>query len=302
MNPTIGRGQAVGTCGELVQGHYGGRELMVTFPVDWHTDATARGSYVPGIRVWPRSKTKVRKLCELLLARTESFDPDTGLDIMVNSSIPEGRGYASSSADLVAAARAISQWTGSAITDDEILRLCCGIEPSDAVCYTTPTLFDFLSGEVLYRYTNPPALTALVIDEGGQVNTLARHRTGGRLPYTHDEREMLAEAFTLADNGFAAGDPVALGQAATISAHVNQARLPKRAFAAACAVAEMTGAYGVSAAHSGTTLALLFDPHNAAGIRAAAQTLNKAASQCDIFLLNTPKAEHVTEDAAVLVA
>ncbi|MFI9566642.1 GHMP family kinase ATP-binding protein [Streptomyces rishiriensis] len=278
-----GRGRAVGTCGELVQGTVDGRELMVTFPVDWYSDVVVRGSYLPGVRVWPRSKVKVRRMCDVLLDRlVGASSADVGLDVLVSSMIPEGRGHASSSADLTALCRAMAQWLGVPLADDDIMRLCCELEPSDAVCRPVPTLFDFIRGEVLLCYDDPPPMAALVLDEGGAVDTV----TMRRLPCTEAESERLALAFDLVDRGFRLGDLALIGRAAMISAEVNQRRVYKRNFEVARDVADACGSYGVSVAHSGTTLALLFDQHEVEGIRAAHAALRTVAADCELFLLN----------------
>jgi L-threonine kinase len=279
-----GHGRAVGTCGEFAQGQVDGRQLMVTFPVEWHSDAIVRTSYLPGIRVWPRSKTKARRMCErLVLLLTGGRAGDLGLDVMISSAIPEGRGHASSSADLVAVCRAMADWAGVELSDGDIMRLCCELEPSDAVCHPVPAVFDFMNGEVLRRYENPPPIAALVLDEGGEVDTV----TMARLPYTPQECEQLAVAFDLVDRGFRCGDAELIGQGATISAEVNQRRSHKRHFDLARKVADACGGHGVSVAHSGTTLALLFRRHDVHGIRAAVDQLTTLAVDCDMFLLNS---------------
>src|SRR2546429_3324579 len=109
-----GRGRAVGTCGELVQGALDSRDLMVTFPVDWHSQAVARTSHLSGVRVWPASKAKAWRMCELVLDRLAGCSVgDVGIDVRISTSIPEGRGYASSSADLLATCRAMAERVGA---------------------------------------------------------------------------------------------------------------------------------------------------------------------------------------------
>jgi L-threonine kinase len=222
-------------------------------------------------------------MCDLLLGRlVGASSTDVGLDVLVSSMIPEGRGHASSSADLTALCRAMAQWLGVPLADDDIMRLCCELEPSDAVCHRVPTLFDFIYGEILLRYDDPPPMAALVLDEGGSVDTV----TMRRLPYTAAESERLALAFDLVDRGFRLGDLALVGRAAMISAEVNQRRAYKRNFAAARDVARDCGSHGVSVAHSGTTLALLFDRHEVEGVRAASAALSTLAPGCELFLLN----------------
>jgi L-threonine kinase len=265
-----GVGSANGTGGELVQGVLGDRDVMVTFPVQLPVTATAHRTPAPGVVVWPPCRHKARRAVETL--RTAHLDPDgPGVLVQIASPIPVGKGMASSSADIVAACRAVAQLHGLDLAPHELSAIACGIEPTDGIMYDNPVAYDFMCGELLHDPARELDALAVVIDSGTCLDTLALRRR----PYNPEERAALSEAYDLVLDGLAAGDLAAVGAAATASARINQRRVPKPDLEALLEVAEAYGGAGVATAHSGTILTLLFD----AGRRAEAHAAGAAAQR-----------------------
>jgi L-threonine kinase len=248
-----GVGSAPGTCGELVQGVLRDHAFMITFPVDIRATAYVVASPLPGVDVWPPHKVKARLGVEKMLARLGFDGP--GIRVGLASPIPEGKGFASSSADVVAACRALADHLGVVVSDQELCSVAAEIEPTDAVMFEHPVVFDFQTGRVLHDPGRRLRVLALVIDLGGTVPT----KEFARVPYTPKERDLLRVAHDLALQGIEAGDLGALGEAATISARVNQRRHHKPRLERLIALAHAHGGHGVSVAHTGTVVALLFD-------------------------------------------
>ncbi len=102
-----GVGRCFGTFGELLQGVLPdrGRSFLVTLPITRYS--TVRFTALSGSRdmyVSPSHKEKSRRLAEQLI---QILNLDTGGVLHVQSELPEGKGHASSSADMVATALAI---------------------------------------------------------------------------------------------------------------------------------------------------------------------------------------------------
>jgi L-threonine kinase len=263
----VGVGSAPGTCGELVQGVLREHAFMITFPVDIRTMAYVTASPLPGVSVWPPHKEKARLGIEKMRSRLGFSRLDlSDVRVSLASPIPEGKGFASSSADIVAACRAYADYLGVAVSDEELCTVAAEIEPTDAVMFEHPIVFDFQTGRVLHDPGKRLRVLAVVIDVGGTLRTIEFVR----VPYTSRERSMLETAHGLALRGLAEGDLATLGEAATISARVNQRRHHKPRLERLIALAHAYGGHGVSVAHTGTVVALLFDETELDGARNAA--------------------------------
>ena len=252
-----GTGRAFGPFGELLQGVLpeDDRDFLVTFPMDaW---ATATFHYRPDasdVRVRPAGKHKSRRLARLALV--ELGKPGGGTLELV-SELPEGKGLASSSADLVATARAVAAAVGHSFDASAIESLLRRIEPSDGVMYDG--IVAFYHREVRLRTvlgTLPP-LAIISHDEGGQVDTISHNRAPK--PFSAVDKREYARLLAELGDAVAAADLRAVGRIATRSAEMNAKIRLRHGFGGlrrACA--EVDG-LGLVLAHSGTMLGILLD-------------------------------------------
>jgi uncharacterized protein involved in propanediol utilization len=251
-----GCGAACGTFGELLQGMLpdNDTDFLVTLPITRRSSAYFR--YVPKathITVWPAAKTKSRKLAELMLRR---YGRPGGGILLVESRLPEGKGQASSSADLVATARAIGDAIRVQVEPFEIESLLALIEPSDGVMYPGVVAFAHRQVRLLKRLGGLPRATIVGIDEGGQIDTLDFNRRPKQFTAA-EKREYHLLLGEIAD-ALAAGDLAEVGRVSTRSAVLNQRLGPKARLGDMMDLARATGSAGVVAAHSGTILGLMF--------------------------------------------
>jgi L-threonine kinase len=256
--PRTGIGRCFGTFGELLQGAlpFERREFLVTLPITEGSTAeftTVHGSQ--GVRVSPVHKEKSRRLAEGLL---RSYNLEPGGELRIESKLPEGKGFASSSADMVATARAIESAFGLHIPLHSLARSMSAIEPSDGVMYEGIVAFHQREGIVHGRLGTLPSLTIVALDEGGGAETteLCEDRgfhSAGRL----DEYERLVHDLRRAVKR---RHLPSVGDVATRSAILNQDVLPKEHLELFLDLRARYGALGVVATHSGTCLGLLLDP------------------------------------------
>ncbi|OUB80921.1 GHMP family kinase ATP-binding protein [Bacillus wiedmannii] len=261
MNETIsatGVGIACGTCGELVQGCINDQNFMITFPIPLYARAEAK--FVSGgeISIIPNYKNKAVKAAETLVSSLKNMgivDKNLGITIKIDSELTEGKGMASSTADIIAVCRAISNLCNYPIGPWEISNICTSIEPSDGVMYQSSVVYDFFKGRLLEDIGPLMSMRLIIIDNGEAVDTV----NFKRVPYTLNEMTQILEAYRLAISGIKNQDIGLLGRATTISAKVNQRRHYKREFEDIINIFSELGACGISVAHSGSILSLLFD-------------------------------------------
>ncbi|MCO6180832.1 kinase [Ciceribacter sp. RN22] len=274
----VGVGRATGHHGELLQGVFAderGRlhrglltlpcpraESIVTF---WPEAAT-------GIRTRPQGREKAARAAAL--AFQELGYEDVGGSLTIETAIPVGYGYGSSTADVVAAIRAASAAAGAELHRSAICRLAVAAETaSDALVFgEQAVLFAHREGRVLEYLPGeyPPLyVVGFVSPKDAAVDTL------GSAPAHYDSSDI--ESFRvlrgLARHAIAKQDAGLLGHVASASARINQHHLPKRQFEDLVGLSKAVGACGIQVAHSGNLMGVLFDATEADARARAADTM-----------------------------
>ena len=258
-----GAGTAIAHHGELLQGVFeddNGRlhRGLVTLPLPAMTSqATFIGAHSVDVTVRPDGKAKASAAARLTLDHLAVAE---GGVIKISSDIPIGHGYGSSTADVVAAIRAVAAAYAAQLVPSRIGRLAVAAEQaSDAIVFDSQAiLFAQREGIILEDFGGalPPLLLVGSRANGGQpIDTLT-------LPparYDSPEIQQFRVLRGLVAYAVRHQDPVCLGRAATASAWISQRRLPKKGLEQVIAIAQNAGACGVQVAHSGSLVGVLFD-------------------------------------------
>ncbi|MEV0340710.1 hypothetical protein AB0H49_16930 [Nocardia sp. NPDC050713] len=279
----VGVGAAFGSCGELLQGvtAENGRDFLVTLPI-------TRGSVAvfepdagrDDVTVVPAHKTKSRAVAAAVLAGSAAL---RGGVLTVLGDLPEGKGLASSTADLVATARAVADAEGRTLAATEIEAVLRGIEPSDGIMYPGAVAYYHREVRLLAALGALPPLTVVTGDEGGCVDTVAFDRNRPAVPPVI-AREYSSLLATLTE-AVARGDAATIGAVSTRSARLSAPLRERPHLEATIAAAERIGALGVVVAHSGTTTGILLDerdPEVAAKTVAAQRVCAQFAVSVDV--------------------
>ncbi len=269
---TIGMATArvPGSCGELAQGMLRGDYFLVTCPIDIYSSATVALTPGTGRVNGPPDSPKSRQAVALTLAHFGRRDLDAHLSL--SSPLPRGKGMASSTADVSAAVAATAAVIGADadMPPTMIARIALQVEPSDGTMLPGIAVLDHKQGNILETLGSPPPMRVVVLDFGGDVDTLAFNgiNRDSALDRLQPEFE---EALRLVAQGIREGSTEDVGAGATRSAITNQQLLYKPQLDAVLRLAEDVGAVGVNAAHSGTVLGLLFEDDNALAENAVSQ-------------------------------
>ncbi len=252
-----GSGSAFGTFGELLQGALpGGDDFLVTLPISRRSSAWFRLDRAGPLQVFPSHKVKSLRLAGAMLATAGA---GAGGALVLDSDVPIGKGLASSSADLVATARAVGAVLGLDTSPAAVEGWLRPIEPTDGVMHAGIVVFEHRQVRLRAALGALPALTVVAVDEGGVLDTVAFNRRPKEYPpRTVAEYATLLE--TLAE-AVRTGDVATVGAVASRSAALNQRLAPKRNLAALQRISRRIGALGVVCAHSGTMLGLLLADH-----------------------------------------
>lgn len=248
-------GRAFGTFGELLQGALpdDGPEFLVTFPIEaWSTAVLCLCDAHDRLTVSPPHKTKALAVMRRVMATAGRA---VGAHLELSSDLPEGKGMASSSADLVATARAVAAGLGLVQTPAHIEAALRNVEPSDGVMY--PDVVAFYHREVRLRQRLGPLPPTVVIahDRGGQVDTVSFNNRPHVFP--PEDRIEYARLLTRLVDAVRAGDLPEVGRVATRSAELalrGDPTLRLRTLREAC---RRVDGLGLVLAHSGTLLGVM---------------------------------------------
>ena len=260
-----------GTCGELVQGTVEGVPFHVSCPVDIYAtvDVELETEWL-GLDC-PADSPKASAALRALLARQGCNG--IGGRMAIRSPLPRSKGMASSTADVAGAIYAAARALDREVPPSEVARLALEIEPSDGSLFPNIVLFDHWGGKLWEDLGPCPPLELVVLDFGGEVDTLAFNRQD-RSALLRETEAQVAEALSMVREGLVRGLPDLIGHGATLSALANQRILFKPQLEAVLAAAEEVDALGVNVAHSGTVLGVLLDSrlHDAQDVRAWLET------------------------------
>ncbi len=278
---------APGTCGELVQGMTGGVDFLVTCPINQFSRATVTlkrdaaadpDDRVRGVDHLP----KTRQAVAATLARLEDCISVPGLaaEVSVVNPIPPGKGMGSSSADITAAVWAAGKAAGVSLPPETIAEIALSVEPTDGVMFPGVALFDHRQGRIAQSLGMPPPLEVIVIDPGGQVDTLEFNRVD-RSEQWQSVSIATEEALELVREGIRRSDAELVGRGATISARAGRPDAAGPLVERAAQFAADIGAVGVNVAHSGTVVGILLDArkrHSKPALRRASEAFGDAES------------------------
>ena len=254
--PQQGTGVANGTFGELLQGSLQNdtNHFLVTLPIQRFSKVVfTPDTSSSRITVNPPHKSKSQNLVQKLV---DYYELRLGGHLHIESELPEGKGMASSSADLVAAARALQSSLGRAIPMELILALLRAIEPSDGVMYPEFVTFFHRKVELGRRLGSPSRLKIVAVDEGGQVDTIEYNQHN--YLFADEECAEYAELLQTLERAILGNDRTELGRVTTRSAILNQKRSPKRYLDRMIEISKEVQALGVVVTHSGPCLGLIF--------------------------------------------
>ncbi|MFF4486647.1 kinase [Streptomyces sp. NPDC001544] len=275
---------AFGTFGELLQGVLPEEDgdFLVTLPVArW---AMARFELLPGaeaLQVWPAHKRKALRLTSMIM---EDAQRCWGGVLRIDSTIPEGKGLASSSADLVATARAVANALDEPMPPRRIESYLARIEPTDGVLYPAVVAFHHRSVRLRARLGSLPSMAVVSVDEGGAVDTVDFNSLPK--PFTTADKREYARLLERVTRAVARQDLAEVGRVATASARMNQVLRHKWSLEALIDICQQVGGLGVVVGHSGTTLGILLNteaPHCASQLAVAAQACQQLVGNVTVY-------------------
>ncbi|MGW3145492.1 MULTISPECIES: GHMP family kinase ATP-binding protein [Streptomyces] len=257
-----------GTFGEILQGYTLGADgfdhFLFTAPVDeLRSEARLRRTGVSStqaLTISPADRTKALSAYEKM--SRELGCPTGGVAIEIVSNIPVAKGYASSTADILAAAllciRETYPDTPEQIAHALALSVSRRLEYGDYLLHPGIAACAQRRQELIAKYHTDLRWTIVGLDEGGLVRTEEFHR---ECPEDAGKARVYEQLFNELDAALRVNDGAAAAEVATRSAELHNDRLPKKTLNTLKEMGRDLGALGICVAHSGTLAGLIFSRH-----------------------------------------
>jgi len=244
----------MGHAGEVLQGglrwNGGVTPFLVTLPMPGFL-SVATVQPAKEWRVTPVWKTKALRAAEL------AADGACALAVTMESEIPVGRGCGSSTADCVAAVRAVGDLLNLRLGPEEVAAVVHKAElASDSTMFDlAPVAFLSREGTVFRRLGDTwPAMEIAVVDMGGpSVDTDACAVPA----YTGEELDEFVALLDELEHAIRDGNVARIARVSLRSATIQQRYRPHAGWATVVERARENGADGVAIAHSGTVAAVI---------------------------------------------
>ena len=263
----FGNGQCITHHGELFQGALRRdgciTPCLVSLPRhDTVSNCRLELFAAQALEVVPGWKWKALRAARLTLERCGLQDATGRLTL--TSHVDPGLGLGSSTADVVAAVRAVADITREHLSADDVAAIAVDAEMAvDPLMYEHfGLLFAQRAGKVLESWGNwYPDYAVFSVNlgaAGARIDTLS-------LPpprYSDFELEEYDRLVAALSGGFRRQDSAAIAAVASRSAMLNQSRVPLLHFAAVAEMVGNTGALGIQITHSGVMGGVLFDPED----------------------------------------
>jgi L-threonine kinase len=235
-----------GSIGEIVQGKFQGKEVLLSYPVNLFSKVELFESKAV---IHKYNYPKSRRFLSNILASWNLKEFDKQLDIKIISSIPHEKGFASSTADLCGVYYALLKLFNKSFIEEELVKECIKIEPTDSIIFNEFTAFDYKEGLLINNIGRYFEFHILVFEGNRNINTVRFNNENLPMQKSVDDLVIsLKNDYTIET----------LSKVATESIIRNQHRLSYSILPYVLKVQESTGGLGVIGAHSGDVLAIVY--------------------------------------------
>ena len=203
-----------GSCGELFQCVVDGEEFLMSYGIE------KKSQVVIGPQTGVMEEGLRPKMLQVINELTDQID----FDFSFQTDISIGKGYSSSTADMLSILGAYSAYKHKEVSVSLLTSLCSKVEPSDSVGFSDWTVMNPLNGEIKWQTKWKPNLYVYMLEPDQIVDTTSFIRMTESPLYPAEQSEKLLTDFQTACD---TQNVKRLGQVATRSALLNNKRLPK---------------------------------------------------------------------------
>lgn len=239
-----------GSIGEMIQGNFKGKDVLISCPVNFFTRVTLFESNCP---VFKYNYPKSMQFMKNALKRWNYDVYEKNMDMVITSQIPKGKGFASSTADLCATYYALLDLFNRSFNERELIDCCIEVEPTDSIIFHTMTIFDYKRGTFKESIGEYFKFYLIVFEGNRRVDTIEFNR-GVTKPSNYVD-----DLIKIFKNGLKRKDLKDMALASTESILRNESRLKYSILPEIINIKDFTGGLGIIGAHTGDCLAIIYE-------------------------------------------
>lgn len=264
-----------GSFGEVLQGRINKKDLLLSCPVNIYTK----------VKVFETNSAQKKfnneKSAAFLRNILKSWDYEANhknFDIEINSQIPYGKGLASSTADLCGVYYCLLKLFNRQFNEEELVKQCIKIEPTDSIIFKKMTLFDYKNG--LYKKTIGDYLNYNILAFEGNKIVDTVEFNNKNLPSLSEVDDLLP----ILEEAIKEKNLEKLAYVSTESIVRNQKRLYYDFVQEVISIKNKTSGLGIIGAHSGNVLGIMYE--DSASLDYALK-LGEKLNMCKIYPVRT---------------
>ncbi|EHM09272.1 putative kinase involved in propanediol utilization [Thermanaerovibrio velox DSM 12556] len=240
-----------GTVGEWIQGWIlPDGEALVSLAVEWRGRVTVEEGRSP--RALPPKAHRALKLAR------ESFGLDGAVSVEVENPLRPALGLGTSTMDVGGVLASCAVLKGVDLGEEELFRLCCSVEPSDGTMFRGLALVDHIRGRLIERLPEPPDMWLAAMLPYRTLDTEVYRKDRGLMKAVRDRSQRHVKAYQVLKRGLVEGNCRKVAAAATMSAIIQQAIMPREEWPLLLGACREFKGIGLAVAHSGTASAVIF--------------------------------------------
>ncbi|AGK96215.1 kinase involved in propanediol utilization [Clostridium pasteurianum] len=239
-----------GSVGEIVQGNMRGLDVLASCPINLYTKVRV---FEDSCAYRQHGNYKTNKFMINILKAWGYEEFGKILKINVNSHIPIGKGFASSTADLCALYNALLKLFNRKFSERELVKECLRIEPTDSIIFEKMTLFDYKRGTFKKTIGNYMEFYVVIFEGRNKINTIEFNKK--TLPAHGD----ISDLIPILIEGVRERNLEKLAFCSTESIIRNQHRLKYDFLDKVLYIMKDIGGIGILGAHSGNCLGIILD-------------------------------------------
>lgn len=239
-----------GSIGEMIQGNFNGKDVLISCPVNFFTKVTLFESNWPVLKY---NYTKSMKFMNYILEKWDYEVYEKNIDMVITSEISKGKGFASSTADLCATYYALLKLFNKSFNEEELIKACIQVEPTDSIIFNSMTIFDYKEG-VFKESIGEYIKFYLLVFEGNKIVDTVEFNNKELKPLS-----LVDDLIKMFKNGLRNKSLADMALASTESIFRNQVRLKYDILPQVMRIKTLTGGLGIVGAHSGDALGIIYE-------------------------------------------
>lgn len=250
-------GFCYGTCGEILQGIYQKKECIVSYRINKGSKITLKKRNE--LKNFKAPKKIFLAFKYLFEAYNENLNILDDFELIVNRSLPVGKGMSSSSSDIFAALKVGSKILKKEVDENLFLKIASKIDPTDYVISKNQAIFDPKNAKIIKTLGVLKNLKVVVLEPENRINTIELKKNENYYKTRYKFEKEYQKLFLKLINAYENNDINMIAKIATISSFLNQEIHKKIYLEEILEIGLKNDALGLNIAHSGTVIALLME-------------------------------------------